>query len=86
MSVLSYELVTALELGYSSKNFNAKLALAVDCFDQSVSRAAYDFAIQLVELERESVYATFSHSGFLVGANVEELDPFEVLDKRGRAT
>lgn len=75
LSILSYELVAALELGYSSEIFNEKLSLAVDCFDQSVSRAAYDFSIQLVELERNSVYGSYHHSGFLLGSNLEEVDP-----------
>jgi len=83
LSILSYELVSALELGYSSEEFNSSLVRSVACFDQSISRAAYDFAIQVVELERSAVYKSYNHSRFLVSTNVEALDPLLGINMPG---
>lgn len=79
LSILCYELVYALEFGYSSKVFNHKLEQVIDCIDQSMSRAAYDFSIQVVELEKYAEYASFSHTRFFVGANTDEFDSFDQI-------
>lgn len=81
LSVLSYELISAFELGYSSEIFNIKLKRAVDCIDQSLSRATNDFAIQLVELEKKSKYISHSHSKFLLSTDIDTLDPFDEIKK-----
>jgi hypothetical protein len=79
LSILCYELVLALELGYSSKVFHHKLDRVIDCIDQSMSRAAYDFSIQVVEAERNAEYASFSHTSFFVGTNTDEIATFDYL-------
>lgn len=85
LSVLCYELVFALELGYSSQLFNSKLKQAVNCIDQSVSRAAYDFSIQIVEMEKKSKYVSFSHASFFVATNSDEIDSFDQIKKTDSA-
>lgn len=80
LSVLCYELVSALELGYSSLPFNNCLKQLVDCIDQSLDRAAYDFSIQLVAIEKSLRNKSFSHAAFLVATNITAIDPFEPVN------
>lgn len=79
LSILCYELVFALELGYSSKVFNHKLKQVVDCIDQSISRATYDFSIQIVQAEKNAEYASFSHASFFVATNTDESEFFDQI-------
>ena len=75
LTILSYELVAALELGYSSLEFQHKLGRLIECIDQSASRASYDFAIQVVQAERANPYAAWSHARYMVSTNIERVDP-----------
>lgn len=75
LSVLTYELITALELGYSSEEFNQILQLVIELIDQSASRACYDLATQIVSLHQNMSYLSFNHASFLISTNCKAVEP-----------
>ena len=75
LSVLVYELVAALELGYATEDFAGKLKPLIEHIDQSASRATYDFAIQLVQLHRNAELLSFNHAVFLLSTNTTAIEP-----------
>lgn len=75
LSVLVYELIAALELGYVTPEFLIKLEVVIEHIDQSASRATYDLANQIVRLHKDSQLLSFNHAAFLVATNTEALDP-----------
>ena len=79
LSVIVYELITALELGYATPEFMQKLQVAIEFIDQSASRATYDLACQIVQLHRDSPYLSYNHAAFLIATNSEALDPFKSI-------
>lgn len=79
LSIVVYELIASLELGYASDKFNRNLHRLTEIIDQSVSRASYDFARELVQLERSSKYSSYRHTWFLLSTNVEEIDLTQAL-------
>ena len=79
LSVLTYELITALELGYSSEEFNQSLQLVIELIDQSASRACYDLATQIVSLHKNMSNLSFNHASFLVSTNCQAVDPLNYI-------
>lgn len=79
LSVIVYELITALELGYATPEFMQKLQVAIEFIDQSASRATYDLACQIVQLHRDSPYLSYNHAAFLIATNSEALDPLKSI-------
>ena len=75
LSVEVYELITALEYGYTTDNFFHKLAVVIKHIDQSSSRATYDLACQIVQLHRDSKYMSYNHANFLIATNLQAIDP-----------
>lgn len=79
LSVLVYELITALELGYVTPEFFKKLEVVIEHIDQSASRATYDLANQIVQLHKNSPLSSFNHAAFLVATNTDALDPLNCV-------
>lgn len=79
LSVIVYELITALELGYATPEFMQKLQVVIEFIDQSASRATYDLACQIVQLHRDSPYLSYNHAAFLIATNSEALDPLKSI-------
>ena len=77
LSVLTYELIAALELGYSTEEFSEKLQPVIEHIDQSASRATYDLAGQVVKLHRNAEYASFNHAAFFITTNIQAIDPLQ---------
>ena len=75
LSVLVYELISALELGYATDEFAAKLEPVIEHIDQSASRATYDLAGQVVRLHRDAEYSSFNHATFFISTNTQAIDP-----------
>ncbi len=75
LSVLVYELISALELGYATDEFAGKLEPVIAHIDQSASRATYDLAGQVVRLHREAEYSSFNHAAFFISTNTQAIDP-----------
>ena len=75
LSVLVYELIAALELGYATDEFAGKLEPVIEHIDQSASRATYDLAGQVVQLHRDTKYLSFNHAAFFISTNTQAIDP-----------
>ena len=75
LSVLVYELIAALELGYATDEFASKLEPVIEHIDQSASRATYDLAGQVVRLHRKAEFSSFNHAAFLISTNTQAIDP-----------
>ncbi len=77
LSVLVYELVACLEHGYSTEQLNKHLLKLCDYVGIGIHRAGYDFARQLVCLEREANFHCYHHSRYLLSTNTQVLDPIQ---------
>ena len=80
LSVLVYELIAVLELGYATEGFSDKLGAVIEHIDQSASRATYDMSIQIVRLQRNSEFSSFNHAAFLISTNMEAIEPLNAAD------
>ena len=79
LSILVYELVACLELGYSTERLTQALSDLCEYVGIGIHRAGYDLARQLVQIERSATYHSFFHSKFLVATNMEVTDPISLV-------
>ena len=77
LSILVYQLLSAIELGYSTPAFHERLIQVSDFIGISEYRASYDTAQCMVRVDKESIHKTFYFSQFLLSANNEPLNPLQ---------
>lgn len=77
LSVLTYELVACLELGYSTEELNKYLLEICDYVGIGIHRAGYDLTRHMVEIERSANYHAFNHSQNFLATNMQVLDPIQ---------
>jgi hypothetical protein len=77
LSIIVYNLVSCLELGFSTEAFEGALLKLCDYVGISMHRAGHDFSRQVVEIDRDTSHQLFRHSHFLLSTNMEPIDPLE---------
>ena len=75
LSILVYELVAALEFGYSTKELKQAMQDLCEYVGIGIHRAGYDLARQLVHIERSADHHSCYHSQYLLSTNLEFLEP-----------
>jgi hypothetical protein len=75
LSILTYELLARLELGYSTELFKEALLDMCDYIGIGIHRSGYDLARQLVLIDRTANYHVCHHSHYLVTTNLQVVDP-----------
>tara|TARA_R110002096_G_scaffold409717_1_gene609149 strand:+ start:902 stop:1735 length:834 start_codon:yes stop_codon:yes gene_type:complete len=74
LSIISYNLVTCFEYGYSTQVFGNALQRLCDFVGISMHRAGYDFSQQVVDIDKNATHQLFHHSYFLLSTNAEPID------------
>jgi hypothetical protein len=79
LSIITYNLVSCFELGFSTQAFESSLQKICDLVGVSMHRAGYDFSRQVVEINKHADYQLFRHCHFLLSTNTEAIDPFDTF-------
>lgn len=75
LSVLIYQLMASIELGFSTPNFQEKILQVSEFIGISEYRASYDTSQSMVRIDKESLFKTFYFSQFLLSINNEPVRP-----------